>query len=123
MHLQENMKSSCSSLVWGQCTDVMRTRLQALDDCDDISEKGDLLALLNAIKVLVCNFQSQKCKPRALHDGKRGFYLLSQDKHITWQACLESFITVWRHQTLWGIRRTRTRTDKLQDTGGKWKVI
>jgi hypothetical protein len=45
LHFEENMQT-LYSLVWGQCSDVMQARLEALDDYDAMSEKGDSLALL-----------------------------------------------------------------------------
>jgi hypothetical protein len=64
------------SLVWGQCSDVMQARLEALDDYDAMSEKGDSLALLKAIRAQAYNFQSQKNKANALHDAKRRLLML-----------------------------------------------
>jgi hypothetical protein len=90
MYLQENTKT-LYSLVWGQCTDVVRARLEAIDTHKDMSEKADSIKLLKEIRALVYNFQSQKYGPHALHEGKRRFYLLSQDKHSTCQVYLERF--------------------------------
>jgi hypothetical protein len=54
-------------------------------------EEADSIKLLKEIRALVYTFQSQKYAPQALHEGKRRFYLLSQDKHSTCQAYLERF--------------------------------
>lgn len=58
------------SLVWGQCTKNMRQKVEALEDFETISNEGDGLALLRAIKAMVYNFQSQKYLPHALHEAK-----------------------------------------------------
>ena len=90
MYLQENLKT-LYSLVLGQCTDVVLAKLEASDTYNEMSEEADSMKLLKEIRALVYNFQSQKYAPQALHEGKRRFYLLSQDKHSTCQAYLERF--------------------------------
>jgi hypothetical protein len=77
--------------VLGQCTDVVLAKLEASDTYNEMSEEADSMKLLKEIRALVYNFQSQKYAPQALHEGKRRFYLLSQDKHSTCQAYLERF--------------------------------
>jgi hypothetical protein len=89
-YLDENLKT-LYSLVWGQCTDIIRARIEALDEHDNMSNDGDSIALLKAIKALVYNFESQKYRPLAIHDGMRRFYLIHQDKHTTCQSYLEKF--------------------------------
>jgi hypothetical protein len=89
-YLVENMKTEYS-LVWGQCTDVMRQRLEATNDFRRLSSDGDGLGLIMAIKDLVFNFQSQKYLPQALHESARRFYSCRQGKQMTTQAYLELF--------------------------------
>jgi hypothetical protein len=69
LYFKENMQT-LYSLVWGQCSDVMQARVEVLDDYDAMSEKGDPLALLKAIRAQAYNFQSQKNKANALHHAK-----------------------------------------------------
>jgi hypothetical protein len=57
LYFEENMQT-LYSLIWGQCSDVMQARVEALSDYDTMSESGDSLALLKAIKVQAYNFQS-----------------------------------------------------------------
>jgi hypothetical protein len=80
--LQENLKT-LYSLVLGQCTDVVLAKLEASDTYNKMLEEADSIKLLKEIRALVYNFQSQKHAPQALHEGKRRFYLLPQDKHVT----------------------------------------
>jgi hypothetical protein len=89
-YLEDNMKT-VYSLVWGQCTDMTRQKLESLDAFDAITAGGDGLALLKAIKDLVYNFQSQKYLPHALHESKRRFYLCAQSKFATTSTYLEQF--------------------------------
>ena len=89
-YLKENIKT-LYSLVWGQCTDIMRQRIEALDIFMGMAAEGDGLALIKAIKNVAFNFQSQKYLPHSLHESKRRFYLSQQGKHSTTQAYLEQF--------------------------------
>jgi hypothetical protein len=79
------------SLVWGQCTDNMRQKIEALAIYDKLTTEGDGLSLLKAIKDLVYNFQSQKYLPHALHESKRRFYFCTQGRHMTASMYLEQF--------------------------------
>jgi hypothetical protein len=89
-YLTENVKT-IFSLVWGQCSDIMRQKLEALSEFEAFSAEGNGIALLKAIKALTYNFQSQKYLPHALHESKRRFYIQSQGRHVTTQAYLEQF--------------------------------
>jgi hypothetical protein len=89
-YFEENMKTLCS-VIWGQCTDIMGTRLELLDALDAISSVSDALELLKLIKNIVFNLQSQKHKPLALHEAKRRFCVLQQDRPMTAQVFLERF--------------------------------
>jgi hypothetical protein len=88
--LKENLKT-LYSLVWGQCSDVIRTRIEALDNHEEMSLKGDSIGLLQAIKGIVYNFQSEKYRPMAIHEAMRRFYMIYQDKYMTCGAYLEKF--------------------------------
>lgn len=89
-YLTENIKT-IYSLAWGQCSDIMRQKLEALVEFEALSAEGNGIALLKAIKALTYNFQSQKYLPHALHESKRRFYIHSQGQHVTTQAYLEQF--------------------------------
>jgi hypothetical protein len=90
LYFEENMQT-LYSLVCGQCSDIMQARLEALGDYDTMSEKGDLLVLLKAIRAQAYNFQSQKNKANALHDAKRRLLMLCQDRHTTCPVYLDRF--------------------------------
>ena len=79
IYMTENVKT-IYSLVWGQCSDIMRQKLEALDGFDSISTGGNGIQLLKSIKSLTYNFQSQKYLPHSLHETTRRFYLFSQGK-------------------------------------------
>ena len=78
--LQENIKHLWA-LVWGQCSDTIWTRLQALDTYNGMHTASDGLRLLVAIKDLMYNVQEQKYVPLSIHLAKRQFFLLSQGQN------------------------------------------
>ena len=78
--LQENIKCLWA-LVWGQCSDTIRTRIQALDMYEDMHAASDGLQLLIAIKDLMFNVQERKYIPLSIHLAKRQFFLLSQGRN------------------------------------------
>ena len=78
--LQENIKRLWA-LVWGQCSDTLRTRLQALDTYEEMHSASNGLDLLVAIKDLMYNVQEQKYVPLSIHLAKRQFFLLSQGRN------------------------------------------
>jgi hypothetical protein len=88
-YLTENLKA-LYSLIWGQCTDVICARIEGLTEHENMSNEGDSIESLKAIKALVYNFQSQKYRPLAIHEGMR-HYLIFQDKHVSCQVYLEKF--------------------------------
>jgi hypothetical protein len=101
--IRKNLKM-LYSLAWGQCTDIMQQKIEALDDHEQMATKSVGLGLLLAIKNALFNFQSQKYVAHALHDAKRHFYLCLQSKHMTTQAYLKAF---------------RVTLDVIDHTGGK----
>jgi hypothetical protein len=92
-YLDENLKT-IYSLVWGQCTDIMRQKVESLETFESTSAAYDGIGLLKAIKDVVFNFQSQKYLPHALHESTRRFYLCQQARHVTTTAYLEQFQNV-----------------------------
>jgi hypothetical protein len=98
-YLDENLKT-IYSLVWGQCTDIMRQKVESLETFEAMSSTYDGIGLLKAIKDVVFNFQSQKYLPHALHESTRRFYLCQQARHITTTVYLEQF------QNVVDVRRT-----------------
>jgi hypothetical protein len=55
----ENLKTAYS-LIWGQCSDLMRQRLESASNFQVISTSGDAIELLKLIKSITYNFQSQR---------------------------------------------------------------
>lgn len=89
-HLEENIKT-IYSLIFGQCTEAMRAKLESISSHQTIAAASDGIELMKNIKTVMYNFQSQKYAPLALHESKKRFYALTQDKHTTVTVYLERF--------------------------------
>ena len=92
-HLSENNKT-LFSLVWGQCTDIMRQKLEAHGTFTGVSSAGDGLGLIKAVKSIAFQFQSQKYLSHALHESLKRYYNCAQGKFATTQAYLDHFKNV-----------------------------
>jgi hypothetical protein len=57
--LDSNLRKAFS-LVWGQCTDIMREKLEALPNFANIKSEFDVLALLKEMKTINFKFEDQK---------------------------------------------------------------
>jgi hypothetical protein len=79
------------SLIWGQCSEAMRTKVQTTQLYSAMSSTFDVVKLLKTIKDVVFSFQDQKYGPQALAEAKRRFSLITQDKHMMCQNYLEKF--------------------------------
>jgi hypothetical protein len=89
-YFDENVKT-LYSLVWGQCTKVIRAQIEALLGHKKMFDKGNSIELLLSIKAIVYNYQSQKYLPVALHENMKCFYLIYQDRTMTCQGYLQKF--------------------------------
>lgn len=90
MILEENMKT-LFSIVWGQVSDVLKHRIQALADFKRMNSEGDSLALLAALRDQAFNFQSQKDQAQALQEAVRCFYLINQGKNESCQVYMDHY--------------------------------
>ena len=88
--LEENMKT-LYSIIWGQVSDTLKHRIQALNDYKRMNSEGDSLALLAALRDQAFNFQSQKDQAQALHEAVRRFYLISQGRTDSCQAYMDRY--------------------------------
>jgi hypothetical protein len=88
--LAENLKTAYS-LFYGQCSDALRAKLESWPDHIGIEGAADSIRLLENIRTVMFQFQSQGYGPLALHEAKRQFYLFSQDQHMTCQQYHKTF--------------------------------
>jgi len=75
--LEENCQRSYS-LILGQCTDLLKSKLKQSEHWDAMSTNFDVLALIKAIKAITFKFEDQKYLPLSLHNAKAAFYRCSQ---------------------------------------------
>ncbi len=87
--LESDLKKAYS-LVYGQCSDALRAKLESITNQSTVAAT-DVIGLLRNIKSATFSFQSQKYEPHALHEAKRRFYQTSQHKNATCQSYLETF--------------------------------
>jgi hypothetical protein len=66
------------SLVLGQCTDLLQSKLKQQNAWEAISEKQDAIALIGLIKTITFRFEDQKFLPLALYQSKAHLYNLRQ---------------------------------------------
>ena len=93
LYLEENIKS-LYSLVWGQCTDVVRQKVEANKKFAEIMSSGDGLQLLMILKGISFHFQSQKYLSHSIHEAMKRYYNCSQGRFATTQAYMEHFQNV-----------------------------
>ena len=70
--LNENLQKSYS-LIFGQCTELLMSKLKSSVNWDAMSSTYDMFALLEAIKTIVYKFEDQKYLPLSLHNAKTNF--------------------------------------------------
>lgn len=86
----ENVKT-LFSLVWGQCTDVMRQKVEATKEFETINRAGDGIGLLVSLKTIAFQFQGQKYLPLAVQEALKRYYNCAQGKFSTTQAYMDHF--------------------------------
>ena len=87
---KENLRT-LYSLVWGQCTDYMRAKLESLSNYEKLKTDCDSLGLLSAIQEVTFKFDGQKNFYHALHVAKRKLYVFRQGADMTNAKYLEKF--------------------------------
>ena len=88
--LEENIKKAYA-LVYGQCTEAMRARVESAPGYVTFSPISDVIALLKAIKQIMFQYQEEKYPYHALFEAKRRFYTFAQDRSMSCAQYLETF--------------------------------
>ena len=88
--LEENMKT-LYSIIWGQCTELMRQRIQALPEYKKMNSDADSLTLLKAIRNQAFNYQSQKDLAQALFEATNRLQTIVQDRNMSCQEYMDRF--------------------------------
>jgi hypothetical protein len=82
---------SLYDLLWGQCSETIRSRLRQHDDYADYSANAGSMALLKAIRAEMTGFRDKQYLPYSLHQMMRDFYSLSQGQHRSNQEYYDKF--------------------------------
>ena len=88
--LTENLKT-VYSLVWGQCTDILKAKLEALTVYTKIKKDYDVIGLLKQIKTITYKFEEHNYIYLSLYNAWRNFYTFKQGKDDTNAQYLEKF--------------------------------
>ena len=75
--LDENLQKAYS-LIFGHCTELLKSKLKSSVNWDDMSYTYDMFALLEAIQTIIYKFKDQKYLPLSLHNAKTNFYIFRQ---------------------------------------------
>jgi hypothetical protein len=79
----ESSMQKIYSVIYGQCSDGVRAKIEAMDNHTALSDAGDPIGLLKNIKTVMTNFQTTKYMPHAVYDCKRSLFLYRQDRETT----------------------------------------
>jgi hypothetical protein len=81
--LYESSMQKTYSIIYGQCSDGVRAKMEGMDNHISLSNAGDPIGLLRNVKTVMSNFQTTKYMPHAIYDCKRSLFLCRQDRDTT----------------------------------------
>ena len=93
VYLEENLKTAYA-IIWGQCTDSLQAKIEALDDYEEIKITADAIRLLERIQEIVFNVHEREYIPLSVHKAKLKFYKMYQGQMETVQQYHERFKNV-----------------------------
>ncbi len=73
---------SLYNLLWGECSESLRSRLRGFDDYPTYSQDGDSLTLLKGIKAEMTGFSNTQYMSHSLHKTIRVLYRLTLGPHL-----------------------------------------
>ena len=75
--LDENLQKAYS-LIFGQCTEILKSKFKSSVNWDAMSSTYDMFELLEAIKKIIYRIEDKKYLPLSLHNAKINFYNFRQ---------------------------------------------
>jgi hypothetical protein len=87
----ETTMKSLYDLIWGQCSESLRSRLRGYDDYNNYSVDADSIALLKGIRAEMTGFRNKQYLTHGLHQIMLDFYGLVQGKHRNNQEYYDEF--------------------------------
>ena len=82
------------SVIWGQCSPTMQSKLQSLDEYDARSEAHDCAWILQEIKGVTHKFEGTRYICMSLHDAIQHFYNCKQEPKQSLHDYLGHYRTV-----------------------------
>jgi hypothetical protein len=77
--LQSSMQKAYS-IIYGQCSDGVRAKIETMTNHAALSNAGDPIGLLKNIKTVMTNFQTTKYMPHAIYDCKMPLFMCRQSR-------------------------------------------
>ena len=74
----KNTLHSLFSVIWGQCSQLLRSKLESKSEYEGIKENSDVSGLLKLIKTVVYQFETHTSIYEALDEAKKNYYLYYQ---------------------------------------------
>ena len=71
----KNTLHSLFSVIWGQCSQLLRSKLESKSEYEGIKENNDVSGLLKLIKTVVYQFETHTSIYKALDEAKKSYYL------------------------------------------------
>jgi hypothetical protein len=87
----ETSLKSLYDLIWGQCSESLRSRLRGYNDYNTYSVSADSIALLKGIRTKMTGFRNKQYLTHGLHQIMLDFYSLTQGKHRDNQEYYDEF--------------------------------
>jgi hypothetical protein len=78
-------------LVFGQCSEVVRSKLESMKSYEDMQSKYDIVELLKSIQTVMFSYQGQQNKTHTLIDAQKRLMSMHQDQSMSPQLYLEKF--------------------------------
>ena len=75
----KNTLHSLFSVIWGQCSQVLKNKLESKSEYEDIKANSDVSGLLKLIKTIVYQFETHTSIYEALDEAKKNYYLYYQE--------------------------------------------
>ena len=88
--LDSNLKSAYS-LIWGQCTELLRTKIEGVKSYKVIKEAQDAIQLLKEIKSITFKFEEQRYIHHCIYMAKKNFYTTRKKPEVSVNKFLDQF--------------------------------
>ena len=85
----DNNRTLAYSLIWVQCSNITRVKVEAKYKFVEVSSGLDVLSLLNFIKELSYCYEGHKHVAHSLSEAQCRLFTLYQRKDVTYQYYLE----------------------------------